>query len=139
MPNVDGQPRRIFKAMHIVCETQNITEVFEELTECDIFLDVGGNKVFGDAKIIGSDAESEGLYCNTCDRYISFEEIILGDEIQDSETDWLDELDHDELVSLIDAYDRYLENARQEDMFHDGWVPVCLHEFYTSDFKAWAR
>jgi hypothetical protein len=38
-------------------------------------------------------------------------------------------LDEYELRFIIREYDYYLEEARQEDKFKDGWIPVCINEF----------
>lgn len=46
----------------------------------------------------------------------------------------LEELSKEELLDLIDAYDRYIQNANDEDRYPDGWYPVCIHEFYDCEY-----
>ena len=39
-----------------------------------------------------------------------------------------------ELLALVHAYDKYMEEAREEDKFATGWRPVCIDEFYDNEF-----
>ena len=39
------------------------------------------------------------------------------------------------LMQLLAAYDRYIQNANDEDRFESGWRPVCIEEFYHSEFQ----
>lgn len=46
----------------------------------------------------------------------------------------INKLPKDELIDLLYEYDKYLEYAREHDLFNEGWVPVCLAEFYDAEF-----
>ncbi len=45
------------------------------------------------------------------------------------------ELDKDELVALITAYDCYIQQANDDNRYFDGWRPVCISEFYDNEFQ----
>jgi hypothetical protein len=47
----------------------------------------------------------------------------------------INDLPKDELIDLIYEYDKYLEYARENDLFHTGWTPVCIAEFYDVEFS----
>lgn len=47
----------------------------------------------------------------------------------------LERLDKDELLDLIRAYDEYIQNANDENLYSSGWLPVCLNEFYDNEFQ----
>ena len=40
-----------------------------------------------------------------------------------------------EMIALLVEYDKYLEEAREQEKFADGWIPVCLAEFYDEEFQ----
>lgn len=35
---------------------------------------------------------------------------------------------------LIEAYDKYIQDANDEDKYKEGWYPVCINEFLNSKF-----
>lgn len=45
------------------------------------------------------------------------------------------ELPREDLLDLLVEYDRYIQDANDEDKFHDGWRPVCIEEFYQNEFQ----
>jgi len=48
--------------------------------------------------------------------------------------DLLNEMSKEEIIELFDAYDNYIiEN--DERIASDGWVPVCVHEFYFNEYQ----
>lgn len=47
----------------------------------------------------------------------------------------LEELDKEELLALISAYDRYIQSANNDNRYADGWYPVCISEFYNNEFQ----
>lgn len=46
-------------------------------------------------------------------------------------------LNKEELVNLINIYDKYIQNTNNEDLYREGWYPVCIEEFYKNDFEIW--
>ena len=40
-----------------------------------------------------------------------------------------------ELRKLLIAYDRYIQNANEENLYATGWMPVCISEFYDNEFQ----
>jgi len=48
----------------------------------------------------------------------------------------LSELEKDELLELLNAYDRYIQDANDDDRYREGWYPVCIDEFYDHEFQA---
>jgi len=40
-----------------------------------------------------------------------------------------------ELMLLIGEYDRYIQEANDEDRYSEGWYPVCIDEFYDWEFQ----
>lgn len=46
-----------------------------------------------------------------------------------------DDLSRDELITLIDAYDEYIQDANEERKYEIGWMPVCVDEFYDCEFQ----
>lgn len=44
------------------------------------------------------------------------------------------DLSQRDLADVLRAYDVYIQDANDEDKFHEGWRPVCLAEFYQSDY-----
>lgn len=43
----------------------------------------------------------------------------------------------EELLELIRAYDNYIQDANDGELYSDGWRPVCIEEFYYNDFEEW--
>jgi hypothetical protein len=136
---------KLYNPKHSVCGTEMLIDIWQELVEYDFALNEKGEKVISDEhELTGDGGTREGYYCNHCDRYVEDErEIVQGSEIGElvdfPVASILNDLPREDLVDLLDAYDRYLEDARQNETFHDGWVPVCVQEFFQSDFKAWVR
>lgn len=46
----------------------------------------------------------------------------------------LGELNLKELRDLLIAYDKYIQEANEEDKYASGWKPVCIDEFLTNDY-----
>ena len=49
----------------------------------------------------------------------------------------LNNLTTQEIMELLYAYDSYIQDANDGDLYLDGWKPVCIEEFYMNDFKEW--
>ena len=47
----------------------------------------------------------------------------------------LDRLEPRELHELIEAYDKYIQEANDDDRYVTGWKPVCIAEFYDNEFQ----
>jgi len=47
----------------------------------------------------------------------------------------MDELSKDELLGLLYAYDKYIQEANKEDRYREGWYPVCIAEFYDNEYQ----
>jgi len=45
------------------------------------------------------------------------------------------ELTKDELLDLIFAYNRYIQEANEENKYAEGWFPVCISEFLDNDYE----
>ena len=45
------------------------------------------------------------------------------------------ELDKEEAIALLWAYDRYIQNANEDNRYREGWYPVCVSEFYDNEFQ----
>lgn len=45
------------------------------------------------------------------------------------------ELTEREKVECAKAYDKYIQQANEEDKYFDGWKPVCLDEFADNEWK----
>jgi len=45
----------------------------------------------------------------------------------------LKELGNKELLVLLIEYDKYIQEANEEDKYKTGWKPVCIQEFYDND------
>jgi hypothetical protein len=41
----------------------------------------------------------------------------------------------EELMWLLREYDRYIQNANDDDRYREGWFPVCINEFYDCEFQ----
>lgn len=46
----------------------------------------------------------------------------------------LNDLDEEDLKELIREYDIYIQQANEEDLYKNGWLPVCVEEFLNNDF-----
>lgn len=46
-----------------------------------------------------------------------------------------EELTKGELVKLLVSYDAYIQNANEGDYYTYGWYPVCISEYYDTDFQ----
>ena len=46
----------------------------------------------------------------------------------------LNELSNRELLRVIEEYDKYIQEANEEDKYKTGWKPVCIQEFYYNDY-----
>lgn len=45
-------------------------------------------------------------------------------------------LNKEELLDLIYAYDRYIQdNAENNESFGTDWMPVCINEFYDNEYQ----
>ena len=51
----------------------------------------------------------------------------------------IEKLTKDELVSLINSYNNYIQNANDSNLYNDDWKPVCIEEFYQNDYKYWCE
>lgn len=40
-----------------------------------------------------------------------------------------------ETISLIKEYDKYIQEANEENKYAEGWFPVCISEFYNNEFQ----
>jgi len=47
----------------------------------------------------------------------------------------LRELPQQEVINLLSAYDMYIQDANEEDLYKSGWRPVCIEEFYDNEYK----
>lgn len=45
------------------------------------------------------------------------------------------ELSKEELLELLYHYDRYIQQANDDDTYQTGWYPVCIEEFYNNDYQ----
>ena len=46
-----------------------------------------------------------------------------------------DDISREELLDLLKAYDKYIQEANDEDRYAEGWYPVCINEFYDNEFQ----
>lgn len=46
----------------------------------------------------------------------------------------IDNLTKPELINLLDAYDKYIQEANDDNKYVDGWYPVSIEEFYNNDY-----
>ena len=46
----------------------------------------------------------------------------------------LNNLTKKELLDLLKEYDKYIQEANEEDKYKTGWFPVCINEFYNNDY-----
>lgn len=47
----------------------------------------------------------------------------------------INDMPKEDVIDLLVEYDNYLERARDEGRFEEGWVPVCLAEFYGAEYQ----
>lgn len=47
----------------------------------------------------------------------------------------LRDINKNELLELIIAYDEYIQDANDGDRYSDGFYPVCMEEFYMNEFQ----
>jgi len=40
-----------------------------------------------------------------------------------------------ELIELLFAYDRYIQECNDENRYFNGYYPVCIEEFFYNDFE----
>lgn len=40
-----------------------------------------------------------------------------------------------ELLELLKEYDKYIQEANEENKYVEGWFPVCISEFYNNEFQ----
>lgn len=45
------------------------------------------------------------------------------------------DISKEELLDLIVEYDKYIQNANDEDYYFTGWRPVCISEFYINEYQ----
>lgn len=46
-----------------------------------------------------------------------------------------DKLNKKELSDLLNKYDKYIQNANDENSYKTGWKPVCINEFYDCEYQ----
>lgn len=39
-----------------------------------------------------------------------------------------------EYKALLNRYDKYIQDANDEDKYSEGWYPVCINEFYDNEW-----
>lgn len=47
----------------------------------------------------------------------------------------MDELNKKELYDLVIHYDKYIQGANNENLYKEGWFPVCIREFYDNEYQ----
>ena len=45
------------------------------------------------------------------------------------------DLTKQELLDLALHYDWYVQDANEKNMYKDGWLPVCIAEFYDNEYQ----
>ena len=40
----------------------------------------------------------------------------------------------EDLKDVLIEYDKYIQEANEEDKYKTGWKPVCIDEFYENDY-----
>lgn len=45
------------------------------------------------------------------------------------------ELNKDELLDLLIQYNKYIQEANDDNAYHTGWRPVCISEFYMCEYQ----
>ncbi len=61
----------------------------------------------------------------------SDEQIKPNDSVQD-----FNSLTKGEIIDLLKEYDRYIQDANDENRYSEGWFPVCINEFYDNEYQA---
>jgi hypothetical protein len=46
-----------------------------------------------------------------------------------------DSISKEELMELLNEYDKYIQEANDDDRYADGWMPVCINEFYDNEWN----
>lgn len=44
-------------------------------------------------------------------------------------------LSQGKLLDLLAEYNKYIQEANEEQRYKDGWYPVCISEFYTNEYQ----
>lgn len=44
-------------------------------------------------------------------------------------------LSRDKFEDVVESYDRYIQDANENDYYSDGWRPVCLEEYYSNEYN----
>ncbi len=44
-------------------------------------------------------------------------------------------LNKKELYDFLCHYDIYIQDANEKDLYHEGWRPVCMGEFYDCEYQ----
>ena len=47
----------------------------------------------------------------------------------------MESLSKEELLDLLIAYDKYIQEANDDNRYAEGWFPVCIEEFYDNDYE----
>lgn len=47
----------------------------------------------------------------------------------------MENLTSKELLDLLYCYDEYIQDANDEDRYREGWLPVCINEFYDNEYQ----
>ena len=47
----------------------------------------------------------------------------------------LDHLSKGALLCLLYAYNKYIQEANDDDRYREGWYPVCISEFYDNEYQ----
>ena len=46
----------------------------------------------------------------------------------------LSKLTKEELLDVLITYDKYIQEANDDNRYRDGWLPVCINEFFDCDY-----
>lgn len=44
-------------------------------------------------------------------------------------------LSQGKLLDLLAEYNKYIQEANEEQKYKDGWYPVCISEFYMNEYQ----
>lgn len=47
----------------------------------------------------------------------------------------LEKLSKEEMIELLVSYDRYIQDANDDDTYSEGWYPVCIAEYLDNEFQ----
>jgi hypothetical protein len=47
----------------------------------------------------------------------------------------LKDLNQEQLLAVVEEYDKYIQNANDENRYEDKWYPVCIEEFLNNDYE----